>query len=389
LRWVAHDVSNEALTWLKLNRAKNYADYLNAIKDYSCPAQNMLYASKRGTIALWQQGRFPALWKGQGLYVMPGEDSSYRWQSFIPQMQNPHIINPPEGFIESANQRPVDSSYPYFIPGSYAASRGIMLSKRLAQMQGITPEDMMQLQTDIYDGFAASAAPLLLKYIDATRIDERERGYVEALSGWDFNARAHTAEETVFKAWWDSLYHTIWADDMALVPKPAVLPDAQTTLEMLLRDSAMKYVDDGTTPELETIQMLVTAALHKAAAALQQRERNNGLLWWKENNVSIYHLLRTAVLPFGRAGLEVGGDRNAINALYGTHGPSWRMIVHLTSTTEAYGVYPGGQSGNPGSRFYDSFIDTWAVGNYYTLWMMKPSEKSDKRIIGMLQFSKS
>src|SRR5207302_9144193 len=143
-------------------------------------------------------------WEGQGLYVMPGEDSSYRWQGFIPQSQNPHTINPPEGFIESANQRPVDSSYPYFIPGSYAASRGITISKRLSQLQGITPQTMMQLQNDIYDGFAAEATPLLLKYVCLDSANNKEKGYVNTLSEWDFNARAETADETIFKAWWDN-----------------------------------------------------------------------------------------------------------------------------------------------------------------------------------------
>ena len=38
------------------------------------------------------------------------------------------------------------------------------------------------------------------------------------------------------------------------------------------------------------------------------------------------------------------------------------MIVSLTPETEAYGVYPGGQSGNPGSKFYDDFIDKWVAG---------------------------
>jgi penicillin amidase len=389
VRWTAHDVSNEALTFLKLNRAKNYADYLDAIKDYTCPAQNILYASKRGAIALWQQGRFPALWQGQGLYIMPGEDSSYRWQGFIPQAQNPHLVNPPEGFIESANQRPVDSSYPYFIPGSYAATRGRTISNRLSQMQGITPEDMMQLQNDIYDGFAATATPLLLKYVDAAALNEREKRYVEGLSSWDYNARAATNDQTIFDAWWDSLYQNVWADDVARIPQPAVPPDQQTLLEMLLRDSSIKYIDNSNTPEQETLSMQVTDALHKASGSLQQREQEGRLAWWKENNASIYHLLRTAVLPFGRVGLEVGGTGNAINAIKGSHGPSWRMIVHLTTPTEAYGVYPGGQSGNPGSRFYDSFVDTWAAGKYYTLWMMKPSEKNDKRIIGTFTFSKS
>ena len=80
---------------------------------------------------------------------------------------------------------------------------------------------------------------------------------------------------------------------------------------------------------------------------------------------------------------------NTPNAITKTHGPSWRMIVHLTAETEAYGIYPGGQSGNPGSRFYQNFIDDWTVGKYYKLWIMKASEASDKRVLGTMTFSKS
>jgi penicillin amidase len=65
------------------------------------------------------------------------------------------------------------------------------------------------------------------------------------------------------------------------------------------------------------------------------------------------------------------------------------MIVQLSTPTEAYGVYPGGQSGNPGSKYYDNFIDDWAAGKYYTLWMMKETEGKDKRIIGTLTFTNS
>jgi penicillin amidase len=65
------------------------------------------------------------------------------------------------------------------------------------------------------------------------------------------------------------------------------------------------------------------------------------------------------------------------------------MIVHLTSPTEAYGIYPGGQSGNPGSKFYDNMVDDWAAGKYYSLWMMNEAEATDKRIIGRLLFTNS
>ena len=64
------------------------------------------------------------------------------------------------------------------------------------------------------------------------------------------------------------------------------------------------------------------------------------------------------------------------------------MIVSLTATTEAYGVYPGGQSGNPGSKYYDNFVDQWAAGKYYSLWMMAKGEEKDKRVMGVMTFSK-
>jgi acyl-homoserine lactone acylase PvdQ len=71
---------------------------VDAIKSFDCPGQNFVFASKTGDIALWQQGKFPARWQGQGMYIMPGEDASYNWQGFIPQNENPHAKNPERGF---------------------------------------------------------------------------------------------------------------------------------------------------------------------------------------------------------------------------------------------------------------------------------------------------
>jgi penicillin amidase len=61
----------------------------------------------------------------------------------------------------------------------------------------------------------------------------------------------------------------------------------------------------------------------------------------------------------------------------------------MTDKTEAYGVYPGGQSGNPGSKFYDQFVDTWAKGEYNTLWIMTADEKKSDKVKWSMKFSKS
>jgi penicillin amidase len=47
------------------------------------------------------------------------------------------------------------------------------------------------------------------------------------------------------------------------------------------------------------------------------------------------------------------------------------MVVELGSTINAFGIYPGGQSGNPGSRYYDNFIPIWAKGDYVNFDLRK------------------
>jgi penicillin amidase len=87
-------------------------------------------------------------------------------------------------------------------------------------------------------------------------------------------------------------------------------------------------------------------------------------------------------------GIHIGGGQEIINATKHTNGPSWRMVVHLTSNIEAYGVYPGGQSGNPGSQYYNNFVDSWAAGKYYNLWFMRAGDKTDKKVKWRMVFSK-
>jgi penicillin amidase len=110
------------------------------------------------------------------------------------------------------------------------------------------------------------------------------------------------------------------------------------------------------------------------------------LSWAKYKDTHVNHLTRLAQLS--RLHLPIGGGTHIINATKSDHGPSWRMVVSLTPETQAYGVYPGGQNGNPGSRYYDNFINDWADGKYYPLWVMKQAEKADSRVQHTMTFNK-
>ena len=95
-------------------------------------------------------------------------------------------------------------------------------------------------------------------------------------------------------------------------------------------------------------------------------KKNGGTEWYKVKNTSVTHLAK--IKPFSYDQLQTGGWGNTINAMKGNHGPSWRMIVHMSKDQiKAYVVYPGGQSGNPGSKYYASFLDYWVKGKYYEI----------------------
>ena len=388
IRWVAHDPSDEASTFYNLNRAKNYDDYLNAIKSFQCPGQNFIFASKTGDIALWQQAKFPARWYGQGLYIMPGQDSSFMWQGFIPQNENPHIKNPDRGFIESANQRPVDSTYPYFIPGQYLIPRGRAIEHYLTTMNSITPKDMMELQNNYYNITAENIVPTLLKYVNEKEISGSGKKYLDIIKQWDFMASADSKGQTVYNTWWKELQEYIWDDELKKSKDKVAYPTSETTMELLKKDTTLKFIDNIGTPQKETIKDAVLTSFHKAVITLLKYEDNGGLEWSKINKGSVYHLLKANMPGFSRPNLNVGGNGDIINAIHDSHGPSWRMIVSLTQKTEAYGVYPGGQSGNPGSKYYDDYVNNWAEGKYFPLWMMNKAEATDKKVMATINFKK-
>lgn len=386
VHWKAHQPSNELKTFTLLDRAKSFADYEHALSHFSCPGQNFAFASKTGDIAVWQQGAFPAKWHRQGDFIMPGTDSSYVWQADIPQQENPHDINPARGFASSANQWPADSTYPYYLGGHYDLYRGLLINRLLAGMDAITPADMQKLQNENYNAFAEDALPFLLTHIRAARLNSEEKKYLDIVASWNKRNDNEEKGPTIFTTWFDALEKEIWDDELAKVKGPTASPESYTLLSALKKDSAFSFIDNIETPAKEKLGDVVTSSFKKAVTVLMPAEKEERLSWNKFKDAGIRHLLRLE--PLSRFHLNTGGGVNIINATKQFHGPSWKMIVQLTDSTEAYGIYPGGQSGNPGSKYYDPFVDDWAEGKYYHLWVMKKGDAGNEKIKYLLKFNK-
>ncbi|HEX8462854.1 MAG TPA: penicillin acylase family protein [Segetibacter sp.] len=377
VRWVAHDASNELLALNKINHANSYTQFSGAVLNYQCPGQNFVFAAKNGDIAIKQQGKFPAKWQRQGDFLMPGTDSSYLWQAFIPFKENPEMYNPERGFVSSANQLAANN-YPYYLAGRSAIYRAKIINRRLSEMSGITVEDMQQLQTDNYDIFAEEAIPLLLKYTDISKLSQYQLTYVDKLKNWNLKNDYNEEGPTILDFWWKYLQKEVFTDEFAASTLPLRIPDNSTLLEGLIKDSTFKFVDNIATPAVESLRDIVLIALKEACVDFEKAKRKDLLKWGNYKSSEVKHILNLSA--FSKLKLHIGGNQNSINATTRSNGPGWRMVVQLSANTEAYGVYAGGQSGNAGSRYYDNFIDTWAAGKYYTLLFLtrEQARNSDK-----------
>jgi penicillin amidase len=389
VRWKAHDPSNELMIFNRLDHAKNYNDYYEAIQSLHTPGQNCIFAAKNGDIAIWDQGEFPAKWKRQGDFIMPGQDSAYMWQGMIPQLENPHFINPERNFVSSANQYPVDpAAYPYYLGGQYPPYRGYIINRFLGAMTrsgDITVTDMMKLQTENYNVFAEMARPVLLQHLNTESLNEEEKKYFNILQNWSLRNNPDEQGPTVFVLFWDNFNKEVWDDEIKSTKLKLTYPVASTLLEAILKDPGYKFLDNINTPQKESLDDDVTTAFKKAVVQLIRADSEGKLPWAKFKATRITHLAKLD--PFSRTDLSIGGGLNCINAAREDHGPSWRMVVQLSEKTEAYGIYPGGQSGNPGSIYYDMFVDDWAAGRYYPLWVMGRNDAGDRRIKSTIHFS--
>ncbi|HEY2582230.1 MAG TPA: penicillin acylase family protein [Mucilaginibacter sp.] len=380
LRWIAHDESDEYRCIYLLNRGKNYTDYREALKYFFAPAQNFIFASSDNDIAITPTGRFPLKFKDQGKFIMDGSDPANDWQGWIPPEQNPTVKNPPRGFVSSANQEPADSTYPYYINWRFDVyDRGKRINDRLTAMQKATVDSMRILQTDVYSMRAHDVLPTMLRYLDTSKMDDSQLAAFEIIKNWDKNFAANSMGASIFTTWWGNFYDMVW-DEFNVKGEYLNVPSFDRTEKLLLTEPNSKWFDDASTPAKETCADIINHSFNKSIDELVRKHGKPGNKWqW--GLVRKFNISHLANIPgLGSGNFFTGGASSVIEAIKGGNGPSWRMVVQMGPTVKGYGVFPGGESGNPGSFFYDNMFKTWKDGKLNELLFLKSADENPSSI---------
>jgi len=380
-RWISHDKSNEMRTFYQMNKGKNLSDYHSALAYFSAPAQNFIFASVAGDIAIRVQGKFPIRRKYEGKFVLDGSTSQTEWNHFIPDEHHARQDNPERGFVSSANQYPADSTYPYYInAASYEAYRNRRINRLLEAMDSISPMDMIGLQMDDHSLKGYEALPLLLNHLDAANLNEQEQTALNELKKWDFRYSLGSLGASYFESWWSALYPMVW-DEFRGKQVELPMPTSYQTIRLIKTAPELKFYDVLETPEKETLKTIVLNSFKESVVSIEKwkEENKKSPAWADYKGTTVEHLTR---LPSLSRTVAAPGNREAVNATSRRGGPSWRMVVSLEPNgIKAWGIYPGGQSGHPASKDYDNMIKPWSEGSMLSLQFSDASRLSARSSI--------
>jgi penicillin G amidase len=362
LKWIAHQPSQEIASFYYLNHANNFSSFKHALTYFTSPAQNFVYADKYQHIAMVAAGKFPLKQHAQGKYVLDGRDPNNEWRGWIPGGENPSVLDPQRQFVSSANQSLTDQSYPYYINWKYSPSeRARRINARLTEMQDINVDSFQSLQNDKYSMTAEDVLPFLLSNIDNNKISAEQKQVRKLLGDWDKNLYRNSAPATFFNAWFGNLSEAIWADDFAgntNIPKP----NRDRTVKLLCEEPSSKWYDDKNTAVVEKANDIILRSFQYTADSLLKKFGAPGREWeWGKHKATIVEHVGK-ISSFGTGFFSSEGSASTVDAMAKTTGPSWRMIVELGEEVRAYGILPGGQSGNPGSFYYDNELEQWKRG---------------------------
>lgn len=372
MHWVALQPSNEMKTFYLLNKAKNHDDYLAALNHFETPGQNFVFGDNKGNVAIKNQGKFQVLHKDEGRFIQPLEKVNLsNLEQYIPQEQNPHILNPTRGFVSSANQQPTDSTYPYYYTGSFEHYRNRRINQVLDSLDDVTIDDVMWLQNDNYNLMAAEILPFLLNNFDDNSLDEKSNAILDTLKNWNYFNEYNLSAPTYFQKWWTTIKGDIF-DEFTDTTKQWVIPNDYQTYQFMKNNGDHYLIDNQTTTAEETVKSIIADGFSEMTEFYKDKTNTT---WQYANASSIMHLMK--IDAFSRYNIEIGGSENAVNAVNQNWGPSWRMIVKLNEDgVKAYGVYPGGQSGNPSSKHYNDLVEHWRTGQYFELQFYKNLEEA-------------
>jgi penicillin amidase len=385
MKWIGNEYSNEVRGIYLLNRAGNWEEFKDALKTFLSVSQNVNYADVDGNIGIYCAAGIPIRRKGDGMAVSPGGTDEYDWQGLVPFEQLPHVYNPPEGFVSSANNKSVPDSYPYHISHWYALNYRIdRIREMLSRKQTLSIDDFSAMHGDVQSVMARMFMPFFLERIGrAQRLTPIQGEALRLLETWDGHMGKQSGAAAVFEVMYVNLVKGLIADELGedlyeAFAKTAMLHRYFTRNVVL--DGRSDWSDDVSTAGItETLDQAVVKSFKAAVSFLTEQMGDSPDQWeWGHiHQLGFKHPLgRVKILDlvfrFNTPPRPVGGSFHTVcppvyrvsNPFEVIQGASHRHIYSAGNWDDSLSVLPTGTSGIPASDHYRDQTGLY-MGNQY------------------------
>lgn len=394
MRWTALEADRMLDGIAAMNRARNCIEFREALRHWMAPVQNTVYADIDGNIGYSFPGKVPIRNNWDGGVPVPGWNGEYEWDGYIPFEKLPHLYNPSQGYVASANNRVVDDSYPYFLSADYClADRAQRIVEMIEKAEKIDPT---YIQAMHFDQICPSAR-YIGKYLSELPVEDPELSKVVALfRNWDGHLAADSPQAVIYEAFIPRMVTASLSNGLGdlteryigVGPTPGLADTSMLSeramewLQKSLGEPDSPWFDQGNG---ETRVDLMRLALRQTVDFLKEKmgTEPENWAWGKFHRLRFAHTLAKTpplIRLYNRGPYPLGGDYNTVWATgasyteledeYLTSAP-FRFIADLNDLNHCYGLLSPGQSGNPVSPHYDDQIDAWFKQGYHPMYFSR------------------
>lgn len=375
VKWSARDPAAVNLGLLNMDGAASLDAAMQVMNHAGSPPQNVMLADATGHIGWTYMGFFPMRTNGfDGSISKSWASENLGWKGYIPAAELPHLTDPEEGYLATANNRTLGKAYPHVIGHSFSNGyRAYRIRQQLGAKAKLTEADMLALQLDttsefyeFYRQLALATLKSLKNPSDAVLVEAEK-----AIHNWNGRMDPDSTGIAILVRWRKELAQAVFSPlvEACVTVEPEFVyqwRQQETPLREILKLKAPATLPNHKHPDWNHFLL---ATLRSAAEAIKkesEKVRLDQLEWGRVNKIQVQH-------PFSKVAdylkplldmPEISGACNAfcLKVLYGIHGASERLVVSPNHPEDGILHLPGGQSGHPLSSHYRDQEKFWADG---------------------------
>jgi penicillin amidase len=374
LRWTALDPVCEMSAFLSLDAAKNWDDFRSALATYPGPAQNFVYADVDGHVGYYAAGNIPIRRTGTGDAPYDGAGDAGDWLGYVPFDRLPHVLDPPDGFVVTANNRTVGTSVSEFYTHEWIAPfRAYRIEELLKAAERLTPASMNDIQNDAYSYpdaiFAREVVSIARDRARAGAAGSSEWDELaDRLGGWDGRLTVDSVPAAVVVTMRKKLFDRVLAGKLGDRAASYSWFGRETLYTNLIEQRPERWLPPGTA----SWDTLLLDAYGEAKHALTEKLGADPA-GWRYGHLNTFTLAHPLARVPGLATVvnlapfEIDGGQSAIKAVGVLRGwgPSMRLVVDVGDFDRSTLVLPAGESGQPASPHYADQTDDWRDGRTF------------------------